>query len=74
MTAAAAGLKAALALRQLDDALVGPGISPERFYDAVNVVLSYQNHDGGMATYENTRSFYSLEVSLNMRSMLFDFD
>lgn len=37
-------------------------VSPLRMYDAVNVVLSYQNHDGGWATYENTRSFHALEV------------
>lgn len=24
--------------------------------------MSYQNHDGGWATYENTRSFHALEV------------
>lgn len=34
----------------------------ERLYEAVNVILSYQNSDGGMATYENTRSFHALEV------------
>jgi hypothetical protein len=40
----------------------GPPISPERLYDAVTVILSYQNRDGGMATYENTRSFHALEI------------
>jgi hypothetical protein len=28
----------------------------------VRVILSYQNSDGGMATYENTRSFHAMEV------------
>jgi squalene/oxidosqualene cyclase-like protein len=32
-------------------------ISPERLYDAVNVILSYQNEDGGWATYENNRGY-----------------
>jgi cycloartenol synthase len=43
-------------------ALVGPALPVERLYEAVNVILSYQNSDGGMATYENTRSFHALEV------------
>ncbi|CBJ34051.1 Cycloartenol synthase [Ectocarpus siliculosus] len=34
-----------------------PPISPERLHDAVNILLSYQNRDGGWATYENTRGF-----------------
>lgn len=41
---------------------MGPAIPAERLYDCVNVILSYQNADGGMATYENTRSFHWLEV------------
>eukprot|EP00198_Chlamydomonas_reinhardtii_P000539 XP_001689874.1 cycloartenol synthase [Chlamydomonas reinhardtii] len=56
------GLKAALTLALLPEELVGPAISPERLYDCVNVILSYQNRDGGMATYENTRSFHWLEI------------
>ena len=28
----------------------------------VDVILSYQNADGGWATYENTRSFHWLEI------------
>jgi cycloartenol synthase len=31
------------------------------------VILSYQNRDGGMATYENTRSFHALEVRETVR-------
>ena len=55
------GLKAALILAQLG--LPGtPSISSERLDDCVNVVLSYQNPDGGWATYENTRSFPILEM------------
>lgn len=41
---------------------VGASISDQRLYECVNVILSYQNFDGGMATYENTRSFHWLEV------------
>lgn len=37
-------------------------LTQERLEDAVRVIISYQNRDGGMATYENTRSFHVLEV------------
>ncbi len=54
----AEGLKATLALH--DSVLKGDSaaqtITPERCYDAVNVLLSFQNKDGGWATYENTRA------------------
>ena len=33
------------------------GIDAERLYDAVNVILTLQNEDGGWATYENNRGF-----------------
>lgn len=56
-------LQAALALAQLDHKLVGPAISDDRIYDCVNVMLSFQNGDGGWSTYENTRSYPWLEVS-----------
>ena len=60
------GLKAAVALGVGADARrVGKPISKERLADAVNVILSYQNADGGMATYENTRSFHWLEVGVS---------
>ncbi len=32
-------------------------ISPERLQKACDVLLSYQNEDGGWATYENNRGF-----------------
>ena len=32
-------------------------LTAERYYDAVNVILSYQNEDGGWATYENNRGY-----------------
>lgn len=57
------GFKAALGLAALGrPELVGDGINLQRLEDAVEVILSYQNRDGGMATYENTRSFHALEV------------
>jgi hypothetical protein len=40
-------------------------LTQERLEDGIRVILSYQNRDGGMATYENTRSFHWLEVSLH---------
>ena len=58
-------LQAALVLAKLDPALVGKPIHEERLFDCVNVILSYQNAGGGWATYENTRSYAFLEVSLH---------
>ena len=55
-------LQAALTLASLDHAAVGKPIPDERLHDCVNVILSYQNADGGWATYENTRSYAILEV------------
>ncbi|PRW45118.1 Cycloartenol synthase isoform A [Chlorella sorokiniana] len=56
------GLKAALALAQMDTKLVGAAIPADRLFDCITVILSYQNWDGGWATYENKRSFEALEV------------
>ncbi len=58
-------LQAALILAKLDPALVGKPIPENRLFDCVNVILSYQNACGGWATYENTRSYAFLEVSLH---------
>ena len=55
-------MQACLALAELDESKVGSRISKERLQDSVNVILSYQNGDGGWATYENTRSYSALEV------------
>jgi hypothetical protein len=59
------GPQASLALRSLPVELVGEHIPSERIYDSINVILSYQNADGGWATYENTRSYSALEVRFN---------
>eukprot|EP00245_Coleochaete_scutata_P007127 TRINITY_DN22226_c0_g1_i1.p1 TRINITY_DN22226_c0_g1~~TRINITY_DN22226_c0_g1_i1.p1 ORF type:complete len:764 (-),score=100.86 TRINITY_DN22226_c0_g1_i1:719-3010(-) len=56
------GLKAALLLAKLPSTDVGKAIEPERLYDCVNVILSYQNSNGGFATYELTRSYPWIEI------------
>ncbi|PKA65824.1 Cycloartenol synthase [Apostasia shenzhenica] len=56
------GLKAALLLSQIQQDTVGEPLEPERLYDAVNVILSLMNRDGGFATYELTRSYAWLEI------------
>ena len=57
------GLKGVLAL--MDSPVIMDGvkrgilkdIEPSRLFDAVNVILTLQNEDGGWATYENNRGF-----------------
>jgi cycloartenol synthase len=59
------GFKAALGLAALrQPGVVGQAISRGRLEEAVRVILSYQNSDGSMATYENTRSVHAMEVRL----------
>lgn len=58
----AEGLKAALLLSKLSPELVGEPLDAKQLYDAVNVLLSLQNSDGGYATYELTRSYGWLEL------------
>lgn len=50
----AEGLSAALAVHQ--SGLVKPVIDEQRLQQAADVILSYQNADGGWATYELTRA------------------
>lgn len=54
----AEGLKAALAVKK-HHALVpaSGGIPDDRLFDAVTVILSFQNPDGGWATYELNRGW-----------------
>mmetsp|Transcript_1807 Transcript_1807/g.3842 ORF Transcript_1807/g.3842 Transcript_1807/m.3842 type:complete len:312 (-) Transcript_1807:69-1004(-) len=47
------GLKASLSCQRFD--FIHP-LADQRYFDAVNIILSYQNKDGGWATYENTRT------------------
>jgi squalene/oxidosqualene cyclase-like protein len=57
------GLKGVLCLRQTKTILDGlvngsvKSIGEQRLQKSVDVLLSYQNEDGGFATYENTRGF-----------------
>lgn len=57
------GLKATLCLLQSKDVQQGiedgslRGISEERLQQAVHILLTYQNEDGGWATYENNRGW-----------------
>nr|KJB83338.1 hypothetical protein B456_013G241900 [Gossypium raimondii] len=59
----AEGLKAALLLSTMPSYIVGEEvITPDRLYEAVNVILSLQNNSGGFASYELTRSYAWLEI------------
>lgn len=58
----AEGLKAALLLSKLPSEIVGEPVEVKRLYDAVHVILSLENDDGGFATYELTRSYPWLEL------------
>ncbi|KAK4755822.1 hypothetical protein SAY87_009579 [Trapa incisa] len=58
----AEGLKAALLLSKIPSEIVGEPLEAKQLYDAVNVILSLQNSDGGFATYELTRSYSWLEM------------
>jgi cycloartenol synthase len=55
-------LQAALLLSKVPKAIVGEPIDAKRLYEAVNVIISLQNADGGLATYELTRSYPWLEL------------
>merc|ERR1711988_1951575 len=56
----AEGLKSVLLLQQ-EASIMGnpnlPKVSDERLFEGINVLLSYQNVDGGWATYENNRGY-----------------
>ncbi|XP_072991104.1 cycloartenol synthase-like [Typha latifolia] len=58
----AEGLKATLSLSKISPEIVGKPLDGRRFYDAVNVILSLMNKDGGFATYELTRSYAWMEL------------
>ncbi|KAJ3696282.1 hypothetical protein LUZ60_001659 [Juncus effusus] len=58
----AEGLKAALMLSKVSHDKVGQPIEANRLYDAVNVLLSLMNENGGFATYELTRSYAWMEL------------
>jgi squalene cyclase len=52
-------LRAELYLR--NEPFIENKLPPERIFDAVNLILSYQNDDGGWPTYELMRSGAWLE-------------
>ncbi|KAL0337172.1 UNVERIFIED_CONTAM: Cycloartenol synthase 2 [Sesamum calycinum] len=58
----AEGLKAVLLLSEFPAEDVGEPLDAEQVFDAVNVILSLQNNDGGFATYERMRSYSWLEL------------
>ncbi|KAJ6992758.1 hypothetical protein NC653_015993, partial [Populus alba x Populus x berolinensis] len=58
----AEGLKARILLSRLPSDMVGEAMPADWFYDAVNVILSLQNKNGGFASYELTRSYAWLEM------------
>ena len=58
----AGGAQACLSLAEVGGGKLGSPVSEERLQDCDNVILSYQNGDGGWATYENTRSYSALEA------------
>ncbi|KAJ0030218.1 hypothetical protein Pint_13912 [Pistacia integerrima] len=53
----AEGLKAAILLSQMPYDIVGEAIAASQLYDAVRVIFSLQNKNGGFASYELTRSY-----------------
>ncbi|XP_071328727.1 lanosterol synthase [Trachinotus anak] len=57
----AEGLKSVMLLQELCPSISQP-IASERLYDAVNVLLSMRNSDGGFATYETKRGGRLLEL------------
>nr|CAM91422.1 cycloartenol synthase [Dioscorea zingiberensis] len=58
----AEGLKASLLLSRISPEIVGEPVDAKRLYNAVNVILSLMNEDGGFATYELTRSYAWMEI------------
>ncbi|KAM7380865.1 hypothetical protein PAMP_004135 [Pampus punctatissimus] len=57
----AEGLKSVMLLQEICPSISQP-VSSERLYDAVNVLLSMRNSDGGFATYETKRGGKLLEL------------
>lgn len=58
----AEGLSTVLHVHKSSNLELTNKISDQRLFDAVNVILSFQNKNGGWATYENTRSQPWIEV------------
>lgn len=60
----AEGLKYCLSLPLLPPEIVGQQLQPQRLYDAVNILLSFQGKNGGLAVWEPARASKWLEVIL----------
>ncbi|XVF23289.1 hypothetical protein REPUB_Repub13aG0024000 [Reevesia pubescens] len=60
---------AVLLLSTLPPSAVREPLDVMRLYDAVNVVLSLQNDDGGFAMYELTRSYKWLEMYISVTEL-----
>ncbi|WCJ34665.1 Cycloartenol synthase [Euphorbia peplus] len=58
----AEALKALILLSKMPSDCVGEMVPIDRLYDAVDVLLSLQNKNGGFASYELTRSYAWLEM------------
>ncbi|KAM0017744.1 putative cycloartenol synthase [Helianthus debilis subsp. tardiflorus] len=58
----AEALKTVLMLSQMPYHLVGEAIAPECLYDAVHLLLTLQNNNGGYSSYELMRSYPWLEM------------
>ncbi|OEL14923.1 Cycloartenol synthase [Dichanthelium oligosanthes] len=58
----ATGLKAALLLSMISPEIVGEPLEAERFYDAIDCLMSFKNKHSGFASYELTRSYAWLEL------------
>ncbi|GLT78999.1 hypothetical protein SLA2020_505130 [Shorea laevis] len=56
------GLKCCLLMSMLPQEIVGEKLEPERFYDAVNVVLSLQSKNGGLPGWEPAGTSRWLEM------------
>ncbi|XP_070030137.1 cycloartenol synthase-like isoform X2 [Nicotiana sylvestris] len=59
----AEALKTAVLLSQMPSGIVGEAIAPHKLWDAVDLLLSLQNSNGGFASYELTRSYAWLEIN-----------
>ncbi|KAK2388871.1 cycloartenol synthase [Trifolium repens] len=56
------GTAASILLSNLPFETVGKAMEMDQLCDAVNLILSLQNRNGGFASYELTRSYTWLEV------------
>ncbi|KAF5189361.1 Terpene cyclase/mutase family member, partial [Thalictrum thalictroides] len=58
----AEGLMVCLLMSQFPDEHVGPKMEPGRLYDSVDILLSLQSRNGGLAVWEPVRAMKWLEV------------